>query len=290
MELLKVNSFKIVGKLVDVAIKTGNRTSDGVGYVSATATVVSNFDGRDFEYEVSFYSSALTADKKENQLYKSYVKMEDLKGKKVEIDGEIRENRFYSVRNEQMGSSQVLSGRFIRGAAESTVDTATFEFGGFVARELTEKKNKAGEVYRYDISLGQANYKGDMASVFTFHVNPTDVGVVKGVQEYSIGQTVKIVGKLHFIVEVVESVVDNDGGFGDPVTRVFTNRQKNFFIKTGFKPLNADQDGYYDKETISNLLQAYKAHDVEIEAAAKNKEDKPVTEKPAITGRQTSLI
>lgn len=291
MELLKANSFKVVGKLAEVTIKTDNRKSDGVGYVSATATVVANLDGRDNEFEISFYSSALTADGKENQLYKSYVKMEDLKGKKVEVNGDIRENRFYSTRNEQMGSSQILSGRFIRGTAESTADCATFEFGGFVARELTEKKNKAGEVYRYDLSLGQANYKGDMASIFTFHVDPVDANIVKGAQGYAAGQTVKIVGNLRFIVETVEAVVNNEGGFGDPITKVYTNKQKNFFIKSGSAALPSGQDGYYDKETISALLSAYKAHDVELTAAAKNKgEEKPVSEKPAMTARQTSLI
>ncbi len=290
MELLKINSMKIVGKLVEVALKTGNRPTDGIGYVSATATIVANLDGRDNEFEVQFYSSALTQDKKENQLYKSYMKMEDLKGKKVEVTGDIRESRFYSTRNEQMGSSQILNGRFIRGVAESTMDAATFEFGGFIARELTEKKNKAGEIYRYDVALGQANYKGDMASIFTFHIDPTDVNIVKGVQNYAAGQTVKIAGNLRFIVETVESVVNNEGGFGDPITRTFTNRQKNFFIKTGSAALSADQDGYYDKETISTLLQAYKANDVEIESKAKNKDDKPVSEKPAMSARQTSLI
>ena len=290
MELLKINSMKIVGKLVEVALKTGNRPTDGIGYVSATATIVANLDGRDNEFEVQFYSSALTQDKKENQLYKSYMKMEDLKGKKVEVTGDIRESRFYSTRNEQMGSSQILNGRFIRGVAESTMDAATFEFGGFIARELTEKKNKAGEIYRYDVALGQANYKGDMASIFTFHIDPADVNIVKGVQNYAAGQTVKIAGNLRFIVETVESVVNNEGGFGDPITRTFTNRQKNFFIKTGSAALASDQDGYYDKETISTLLQAYKANDVEIESKAKNKDDKPVSEKPAMSARQTSLI
>ena len=292
MELLKTNSIKIIGKLANVTIKTGNRPSDGVGYVSATATIIANLDGRDNEFEVQFYSSALTQDKKENQLYKSYIKMEDLKGKKVEVTGDIRENRFYSVRNEQMGSSQVLNGRFIRGVAESTIDTATFELGGFVACELVEKKNKAGEIYRYDLALGQANYKGDMASIFTIHVDPTDVAVVKGVQNYSAGQTVSVVGNLRFIVETVEATVNNEGGFGEPVVRVYTNRQKNFFIKTGFKPIQAGQDGFYDKETISSLIEAYKANDVEIAEKAKNKEDKPVSEKPAMNAsvRQTSLI
>lgn len=291
MDLLKQNSIKIVGRLINAEVKTDNRKSDGVGYVSATATIISNLDGRDNEFEVQFYSSALTADGKENQLYKSYVAMEDLKGKKVEINGDMRENRFYSVRNEQMGSAQVLNGRFIRGVSESTIDCANFELGGFVVRELVEKKNKAGEIYRYDLGLGQANYKGDMMALFTLHVDPIDVEIVNGVKGYKAGQTVKVNGDLRFIVETVEATVNNEGGFGTPVTRVFTNKQKNFYIKGGSAALSSSEDGYYDREVISNLTQAYKAHDVELENAAKQRGDsKPVAEKPSMVSRQTSLI
>lgn len=293
MDLLRTNSFKIVGTLVSQNLEAKNKKADGAGYISGNATIVSNIDGRDCEFDVSFYTNQLTKDGKQSQLYTSYSKMKDLVGKKVEVSGEIRENRFFSKNAKQMVSSQQLSGRFIRGVAESTANEASFEMAGFVVDSLKEKQNKDGDIYRYDLVLGQSNYGGDMMGRFTLHINPTDVEIVRGVQKYQVGETVFVHGILRHYVEKKEVEVNNEGGFGEAVVRTYTNRQSNYFITGGSAPIIEADKGKYPSDVIRNLCNEYKARDVKLAEEASNNDggsDTPVQEEVKPSARQVSLI
>ena len=95
--------------------------------------------------------------------------------------------------------------------------------------------NKNEEVYRYTVVLGQSNYKGDSMSLFTLHVHPSDVDVVRGVESYDVGSTIELRGRLDFSVE--QNTVTKEQAFGKPITRVYTNRQKNFYIESGSDPI-----------------------------------------------------
>ena len=113
-----------------------------------------------------------------------------------------------------MISFSAISGRFFSVVPETTVDTATFIMSGFVVKSIEEKKNKAGEIYRYDFSIGQQNYKGDNMSVFGFNVQPTNVELREGVGSWKVGDTVRIVEtrplsktKYFRLVEIVEKAV-----------------------------------------------------------------------------------
>lgn len=291
MDFLRTNSFKVVGRLVSADMRTGNRKSDGAGYISGTATVVSNIEGADNTFEIRFYSGEKTADGKISKLYTSYSKLSDLVGKKIEVTGEIRENRFFSKTSNQMASAQQLSGHFVRGVTETATDEAVFEVGGFVVEELKERTNKDNEVYRYDIAIGQSNYKGDMMSKFVLHVNPVDRPIIEGVKGYHVGDTVRVNGKLNFIVKTVTSESKNEGGFGEPVVRTFTNKISNFFISGGSSVIKDATIGAYPNDVIRTLVSAYKAHDAEIEATAKaSGESSVVEDEPKVTSRQASLL
>lgn len=293
MDLLKNNSIKIVGRLQSQDLQPKIKKDGGSGYISGSAVVISHLDGRDCEFEIQFYTNQLTKDGKQSKLYTSYSKLGELVGKKVEITGELRENRFFSKNGNQMASAQVISGRFVRGVAESTEDEASFEFGGFVVDALKEKTNKDGEIYRYDLVLGQANYNGDMMGRYTFHVSPVDVEIVRGVQKYQIGETVFVHGNLRFYVEKVTSTINNEGGFGEAVTRTYTNRQSNYFVTGGSAPIKDAEKGMYGSDIIRNLVSAYKARDVEIADKAKegaSGENDGGEKEVKVTSRQTSLI
>lgn len=293
MDLLRTNSIKIVGRLQSQDLQPKNKKSDGSGYISGSAIVISHLDGRDCEFEIQFYTNQKTKDGKQSQLYTSYSKLGELVGKKVEITGELRENRFYSKNSNQMASAQILSGRFVRGVAESTEDEASFEIGGFVVDSLKEKANKDNEVYRYDLVLGQSNYNGDMMSRFTLHISPADVEIVRGVQKYQIGETVFVHGNLRFYVEKKQVEVNSEGGFGEAVIRTYTNRQSNYFVTGGSAPIKDAEKGMYGSEIIRNLVSAYKARDVEIASSAKegaSDDNGAEEEAPKVTSRQTSLI
>ena len=292
-KLLRENSIKIVGKLTDAQATTGNRKDNGQGYISVDATIESVINGVTNEYKVNFYASQLTKDNKPSKLYESYSKLPEMIGRKVEVDGEIRENRYWSANLNQLISTQLLAGKFVKGVVENAVDTATFVVGGFLVKTPVEKRNKNDEVYRYDVTLGQSNYAGNGMSMITLHINPNDRQVVSGVESlYNVGDTVQFTGSLVFKTEVV-TVADENTAFGAPVTKTYTNRQSNFYIEGGSNPIADDRA--YSSDVVSTLISAYKAHDVELQNAASTKapatNSAPVSNAaPTVTKRQTSLI
>ena len=292
MDTLKTNTFKVVGQLTQVDLKEGFRTN-GDSYISGKITIVSSIGGSNKTYEVALYANKMTAQKKENQLYISYTKLNELLNKKIEVTGEIRESRFYSSNGEQMVSSQQLSGRFVHGVAAATPDEGSFELGGFVVEELKEKTNKDGEVYRYDLTLGQVNYNGTSMQRFVVHVDPSDFEIVKGAKEYKVGQTVSINGDLDFVVEEKTVAVNREGGFGEAVTRTYINKTHCYYIKGGSAPITNVENGAYPNDLIRSLVSTYKARDVELMAKAKNSgadTNAAATEETRLVSRQTSLI
>ena len=291
-DFLRTNNVKIVGHLISADMKTGARKDTGAGYISGNAVVQSVIGGEKKEFEISFYANEQTQDKKVSKLYTSYSKMNELVGKKVEITGELRENRYYSNNAKQLVSAQQISGRFVRGVSEATDDVATFELGGFVVSELTERKNKKGEIFSYSLQLGQANYSGNAMSIFTVSARPSDVDIIKGLQSmYRAGDTVVVNGVLDWVVEVVTKESDNVG-FGSGAVHSYTNRMRNFWISGGSKVVEKEEDGKYTQGLIRDLLSAYKNKDVELMNSAKTNSDgdKDFEEKPPVTNRQTSLI
>lgn len=285
--LLRENSFRVVGTLTSVEPTSGTRRDNGQEYISVDVIVNSVINGIPCEYEISLFASRFTKDGKESQLFTSYSKLPELKGKKVDISGEIRENRYWSTNLNQMVSAQQLSGRFVRGVAESTADVASFTLGGFIVKTPVERTNKDGEVYRYDVTIGQSNYKGDNMSMFVLHVNPDQREILAGVESYEVGSTVKLNGSLIFKVEQV-TVEDKNNAFGTSVTRTFTNRQKNFYIEGGSNPI--DDDSTYGQDVIKSLVSAYKAHDLELSSKAKSDNDSQAEVAAPVSKRQTSLI
>ena len=292
-KLLRENSIKIVGRLTDAQVTLGNRKDNGAGYISVDTTVVSEINGVSNEFKVNFYTSQLTKDGKQSKLYDSYSKLPDMVGRKVEIDGEIRENRYWSTNLNQLISTQLLAGKFVKGVVDTAVDTATFVVGGFLLKTPVEKRNKKDEVYRYDVSLGQSNYAGNGMSMITLHINPAHREIVNGVESlYGVGDTIQFTGSLVFKTEVV-TVEDENSAFGTPVTKTYTNRQSNFYIEGGSNPVTDERA--YSPEVAAALINAYKAHDVELQNAASS--TKPVAQPavstntaPTVTRRQTSLI
>lgn len=294
-KLFRTNSFRIVGKLVNADVRTGRRATDGEEWVSATLTIQNDLNGKGNEYEVSCYSYRTTKEGKESAFFKSYSSVQDLIGKTIDVSGEITENRYYSVGLSQLLNPLRLTGKFIRGVVDTTPAMAEFTIGGFLAKGVTEQKNKNDEVYRYTVVLGQANYKGDNASLFTLHINPNDVDVIRGVENYDIGSTIELRGTLSFTVE--QNTITEDQAFGKPITKVYTNRQRNFYIESGSDPI--DGDAAYTPEVTKSLIEAYNAAGVEIMNAAKNNvasnptstsTPKLADNSTPVTKRQTSLI
>lgn len=288
-KLFRTNTFKVVGRLLNTDVRTGTLKSNGQEYISIDVTVQSTIGGKNNEFEISLFANKLTKDGKPSQLYTSYSKLPELLNKKVEISGDIRENRYFSSNLNQIISTQQLNGRWVRGVADSSADEATYELGGFIVKSLVERQNKAGEVYRYDLTIAQSNYAGNGLSMYTLHVDPSRRDILAGVEGYNVGDTVRLNGSLNFTVETVTAASNNDGGFGEPVTRTYTNRQRSFFIEGGSAPIQ--DDTAYDNVTIKTLIDAYKANDVVLTAKGSTSTSAaPAVEDAPVTRRQTSLI
>lgn len=287
-KLFRTNSFKVVGTLASAEVKTGVAKSGG--YVSVDAVITAVIDGVNNEYQIGFYASETTKEGKHSKLYDTYVGLPELLNKKVEITGEIRENRYWSTNLGQLISTQLLSGRWVKGVPASTADEGSYEIGGFIGRQITERKNKNDEVYRYDVTVGQSNFNGDGMSIFTLHINPDNREILNGVESYEIGETVKLKGKLAFTVET-KTEADPNSGFGEPMMRTYTNRQRNFYIIGGSNPGAISGDEAYTPAVVKQLKEAYDKRDVELQSSAKTEAPTaPVVNEAPVTRRQTSLL
>lgn len=256
------NYFKVVGTLVKADVKTGTMKANGEEYVSVKATVESLINNEKNTYDIDFFSAKLTkADDKgnraESQLYTSYVNLPTLLNKKVEVTGSISEDRYVNKQNNTLVSTQKLSGRFVRGTADTTADESTFTIGGFILSGLRQSQNKEGEVYRYSIEVGQENYSGKL-NKFTLHVNPKDGDIVSGLESLGVGTTFKFVGTLNFITQT--QTVEQPAVFGKPIVRTYTNTYRNYYIESGS---NEDIIEYPD-DVVTKLISDYKANDTEL--------------------------
>lgn len=282
-KLSATNSITIVGKLAKTDLNT--RTSkDGQDYISGTITVDSELDGSINSFEVSLYAKKVTQKGEISKLFSNYEKLNSMIGSKIRVSGSLREERYFNKTTSQLSSIQRLEGRFISAENATTPDTATFDISGFVRKPLTAKTNKKGEVYLYEIEIGQANYDGSQLNCFRFQVEPSAVEILKGVQTiYLQNTTVSFGGNIRYITTTTEVAAET--GFGQPRTRVYTNVNRNFFITYGDNPIV--DESTYDGASIVKLTQAYAARDVQLTADASVANIGGTT---PISSRQSSLI
>ena len=290
--LLRENSFKIIGNLTKADVTTGI-AKNGKAFVSVNAEVQSQYNGYTHEFtKIKFFAFELTKNGEKNKLYESYIGLDKMIGNKVEIDGEIRENRYFSPNLNQIVSSQEFSAKFVKSVSNATQDTGTFTLGGFLVKTPVEKVNKDGDVYRYEVSIGQANYNGTMASMFNLHIDPNRRDVLSSVESlYAVGDTVQLGGSLDFRVENV-MIESKETAFGTPVTRMISRKQSNFYIESGLNPIT--DETAYSMEKIQELINAYKANDVTIQQEATSKASSTpaptMNVAPTVTKRQASLL
>jgi hypothetical protein len=290
-----INKISITGTIVETRLKDGIATKgDNVGkhYISGEIIIKSILDGVENLFPVSLYSFEVTADKQPSKLYASYKSiMENGIGRRVTINGSLQENRFWSAKKAEILTSQRISGRFINDAKSGVADNAIFEFSGFVGRNLLEKKNKDGITYLYELTVGQANYKGTSANLFRFNVDPKESAIVKIISEkYTAGTTIHINGKMRFITvqHTFQNEEENEKTlFGDKpvVTSVLTN--KYFYIAHGDEPITGDTA--YTVDDIKAYKDAIAAHDIEIQAKAKSNGENASSDE-ALSGMASSLI
>lgn len=292
----RTNRFEINGTLKDATVKEGRSKKTGSAFVTADLIMTSVINGVENEFTISFIANELDANKKPNRMYSALLHVKENVGTKLKVIGRIEENRYWSKKNSAIASYKRLRGSFFNKNTEDA-DSATFELGGFIVKEASERRNKENQIYKYTIDLGQADYKGTSLSVFTLDIDPNHADVVHGVASYKMKDTVVFNGSLNFLVTKKE-VEDTNSAFGQPIVRVYTNRTSNFFITGGSKPI-VEEGRKYTDDIINDLVSDYKAKAEEITFNAKSsveetpEEEIPTSPSPAastIPARQTSLL
>lgn len=261
-KVLKDNRIWITGELAeyDLSIKEDR---EGKTYISGQVIVKSIINEEENLIPIDFFSRREKQDGTPNKLFASYVAMENKVGKRVSIQGEIQENRFYQESSGQVISYNRVAGRFINDVRQNQEDRSDFTFSGYVVAPISERLDKDGKLIFHEITLAEVNYNGELPVYVKFTVkNPKTADTMADL--YQKGNTVKINGV--YEVETSSEEVTEETAFGEPVKRVYTSTFRNFVITSGYEPA---EKGAYEPEAIIALDKAYAEKGLEIESSAR---------------------
>lgn len=261
MALLKKNDIFIIGTLVDV--KTDVRTSsENKKYISGKLSIKVVADGVENIIDVSIFSFEKTKDGADSKMFKSYCGLDSLIGKRVRVTGSLGEGSIVDEQSGDVRHFNQINARFVNAAyASDTEDKATFEYAGFVVRELYERKDREDNLLGYRIDVAQANYDDTNCIVLRFDVHKDDVKKAETIStHYIVGSTVEFSGVLTSVTTTETKTVEAD--FGDPIVKTFAKTEKAYTIVSGNLPLDENNDNAYNDATRRALVAAYKQADV----------------------------
>lgn len=261
-KVLKENKVWITGELIeyDLSIKVDREQNE---YISGQVIVKSMINGEEQLIPIDFFSRAKTQAGTPNKLYASYVDLENRVGKRISVQGEIQENRFYQESSGQVISYNRVSGRFINDVRSNQEDRADFTFTGYVVAPITERQNKDGEVLFHEITLAEANYNGEFPIYVKFVVRG-ERAVSYMISAYEKGTTVKVNGR--YEIETSSEERTEETAFGEPIKRTYTSTFKNFVITSGTEPIEQKS---YEPQDIVELDKAYEERGLDIESRAR---------------------
>lgn len=260
--LLKDNRVWITGELMDYGLEI-KEDREGREYISGQIVVRSIIEDKEQLIPIDFFSRALTAAGAPNKLFASYVALENKIGKRISVQGEIQENRFFQEGSGQVISYNRVAGRFVNDARSNQEDRNDFTFSGYVAAPISERLNKDGEVIFHEITLAEANYSGEFPIYVKFTIT-NDRTAIAVADLYRKGLTVKVNGR--YEIETSSNEVEEETAFGEPIKRVYTSTFRNFVIVSGTEPA---EKGAYAPEDIALLDTAYAERGLDIESRAR---------------------
>jgi hypothetical protein len=261
--------FTIIGQLVSADLKEGTYKSGpnaGKGFISGSIVVKSTLDNEPNLFEIELFQNEQTKTGEVNKLYTAYKGLNTMINTMVQVDGAINENRYFNKKTGTISSSNRLDGRYVSKAQPGKVDSAVFEVSGFVNRELVEKTNKKGEVYTYEMELGQRLQSVKKpGQIMRFHIDPAQAEIIRHIESsYTIGTTVSFYGNIRFVTRT-QTYEQSGVAFGEARVKTSTIVNRNFFITGGNEPL--DGDTAYEPEEIQAVAKAIAAKDVEMSNA-----------------------
>ena len=276
MAVLKKNEVFIVGELVDV--KTDVRTSsDNKTYISGKVSVKVVVNNVENIIDASIYANEKTKEGADSKMYKSYLTLDSLIGKRVRITGSLREGAIVDPSSGDVRHFNQIDAKFINAAYSTDVeDKATFEYSGFVVRPIYERKDKEDNLLGYRIEVAQANWNDTNCFVIRFDIDKDDTQKAAVIEaNYIAGATVEFSGNLGAVSTIEVKTVEAD--FGDPITKTFAKTDKTYSIVSGNLPLASDDERAYSDAMIKTLIAAYKQADVDRVEKARNSAEPEAT-------------
>lgn len=277
MAVLKKNEVFIIGELVDV--KTDVRTdTKGKTYIGGKVSIKVVANNVENIIDVSVYANEKTKEGADSKMYKSYLTLDSLLGKRVRVTGTLGEGSIVDPSTGDVRHFNQINAKFINAAYSTDVeDKATFEYSGFVVRPIYERKDKEDNLLGYRIEVAQANWDDTNCLVVRFDIDKDDTQKAAVIEaNYIAGATVEFSGNLGAVSTIETKTIEAD--FGDPITKTFAKTDKTYSIVSGNLPLAADDEKAYNDTIIKTLIAAYKQSDVARVEKARNSAS---TEAPA---------
>lgn len=291
----KKNDVFIIGTLVDV--KTDVRTSsDNKTYISGKVSTKVIVNGVENIIDASIFAYEKTKEGAESKMYKAYLALDGMIGQRVRITGSLGEGSIVDESTGDVRHFNQINARFINKAyTTDTEDKATFDYSGFVTRELYERKDKEDNLLGYRIEVAQANYNDTNCIVVRFDVDKNDIKKADTIAtHYLAGSTVEFQGTLGAVTTMETKTVEAD--FGDPIVKTFAKTEKTYMIVSGNLPLAEDDENAYSANDKKTLVAAYKQTDTErVEKARSSVATETSSANPAAAAmgaltRRSSLI
>lgn len=289
MALLKTNKCYFVGTLVEVKDHREVTYGDNKTAYSAKIVIKSVLeDGTESLTELQNFTSKTNKDGSLNKNYSIIANIKELLNKRVVVSGaSLVGERFWAKNTNQLVPATKYSFNLIREARPTDKDTATFSFGGFVARELVEQTDADDNIVCYKMTIAQANYREDNLQMIDFVVSKDNLAAVAAIQKmYTQGTTVEVEGICSNIVTTTTKTEER--AFGDPIVKVFTNTDKKLVITSGGEPVEGE--GEYTVEVIQTLMDAYTRQGIEIKNKANNESGIQTAEAaPKVPSKKSAL-
>lgn len=282
----RTNKVYVVGTLLRIEdVREGEK--DGVKWIAGTAVVKSGKN----EIEFKYYSSAKTQEGKDNSKYASYLELKNRVGERVKVNGDLSGRVWYNEAQGQIINFNEVNAGFFNTPKPTDVDTATFEFGGFVTKPIHERYNEKEELIAYEMEVAQENYRGNNMQVVKFTVDKENREVYNAIaRAYTKDTTIFINGEINY--EIVSIEKTEEVAFGEPLVKVFSSTRKSFVIKAGANPI-LDEGLKYSSEDIARLKNSYNEYIADLEKEAKNKNqagESVVKSQPATSSVQNRLL
>lgn len=254
------NYIAVTGQLVEVNVREGEK--DGKRYIAGDLVVKVSETNL---VQMKFYSSEYTQAGKVSKKYTSLQQINGLKDTRVKITGSFAGRMFYNNQAGQVTAFTELQVSFINPAKDTDVDSAIFDYSGYVHKPLTERMNKEEQLIGYEMEVGQADWSGEL-DVVKFFVRPEARGIAESIRDnYTKHLTVAFAGVInHFTTTETRT---EEVAFGEPIVKVLPVVRKTYEITSGKQPIVSELA--YTAEQISALESAYAQKIINVEREAK---------------------